>query len=89
MGQNVDKIWGTHIDMEHRNPFLVKERLELRIRRVRGVAPELNLVLVGRERVQRCPVGQPGGQFNWIIENLFENLFEILVLQNIFLKNIF
>ena len=29
------------------------------------------------------------GRFDWIIENLFENLFEILVLQNIFLKNIF
>ena len=28
----------------------------------------------------------PGGQFNRIIENLFENLFEILVLQNLIEK---
>ena len=26
--------------------------------------------------------GEAGGQFNRIIENLFENLFEILVLEN-------
>ena len=42
------------------NSDLVKQRPELRVGRVGGVAPELDLVLVGRESVQRGrPVGEP------------------------------